>query len=269
MKKGNKILMIIVSILLTLVLITTSVLSGTLAKYTTSSSSSDKARVAKWGADIKITTSDKLPGNLTPTYKNNKTIIEFNGGDTGTLRMRPGSDYTDLVHIEISGKAEVRLKVTIMFGIGYTESNFKVDAGVGNIPSKKDFMPFGFTFGASDADGNVVIPSDYVATPWRDTTASYTEELIASNVSSKIVATHVKADNDYIEKIFEPNETIAFRVAGTNSYVNALDFGFYWPETYTNPDTNYNYDEIANWMLENLSTSTFAIRYTVTIEQVK
>ena len=77
MKKGNKILMIIVSLLLTLVLITTSVLSGTLAKYTTSSSSSDSARVAKWGADIKITTSDKLPGNLTPNIPVEKGNAEF------------------------------------------------------------------------------------------------------------------------------------------------------------------------------------------------
>ena len=52
MKKSNKMLMMIVSILLTLVLITTSVLSGTLAKYTTSTSSSDRARVAKWGVVI-------------------------------------------------------------------------------------------------------------------------------------------------------------------------------------------------------------------------
>ena len=46
--KKNK-MMRLASILLVLVLLTTSVISGTFAKYTTSDSSEDSARVAKWG----------------------------------------------------------------------------------------------------------------------------------------------------------------------------------------------------------------------------
>ena len=49
MKKNR--MMRLASILLVCVLLTTSVISGTFAKYTTSANSEDKARVAKWGFD--------------------------------------------------------------------------------------------------------------------------------------------------------------------------------------------------------------------------
>ena len=53
MRKANKIMMIMVSVLLSAVLLTTSALSGTLAKYTTKGGAySDGARVAKWGITV-------------------------------------------------------------------------------------------------------------------------------------------------------------------------------------------------------------------------
>lgn len=48
----------IASILLMLVLITSCVVSGTFAKYTTSGSSSDSARVTKWGVNVYVTGND-------------------------------------------------------------------------------------------------------------------------------------------------------------------------------------------------------------------
>lgn len=57
----------IASILLMLVLITSCVVSGTFAKYTTSGSSSDSARVAKWGVVVNATGDkvvyDTIPGS--------------------------------------------------------------------------------------------------------------------------------------------------------------------------------------------------------------
>ena len=64
MRKANKIMMITVSVLLSAVLLTTSALSGTLAKYTTSATAhSESARVAKWG--ISVTTGDHLEKQYT------------------------------------------------------------------------------------------------------------------------------------------------------------------------------------------------------------
>ena len=49
--KRNK-MMRIASVLLVAVLLSTCVISGTFAKYTTSNSATDSARVAKWGVII-------------------------------------------------------------------------------------------------------------------------------------------------------------------------------------------------------------------------
>ena len=52
--KKNKILRL-ASVMLMLCLITTCAISGTFAKYTTSGTASDTARVAKWGVDFEVT----------------------------------------------------------------------------------------------------------------------------------------------------------------------------------------------------------------------
>ena len=53
MKKNR--MMRLASVLMVMVLLTTSVISGTFAKYVTSASSTDKARVANWGFDNEAT----------------------------------------------------------------------------------------------------------------------------------------------------------------------------------------------------------------------
>ena len=58
MRKTNRIMMIIVSILLCLVLITTSILSGVFAKYATKQSADVDGTFKKWG--ISITTDSDL-----------------------------------------------------------------------------------------------------------------------------------------------------------------------------------------------------------------
>lgn len=51
--KKNK-MMRLASVLLVLTLLSTSVISGTFAKYTTQDAASDKARVAKWGVELQV-----------------------------------------------------------------------------------------------------------------------------------------------------------------------------------------------------------------------
>ena len=64
MKKNR--MMRLASILLVCVLLTTSVISGTFAKYTTSVSSEDKARVAYWG--FQSSNSMDISGLFVATY---------------------------------------------------------------------------------------------------------------------------------------------------------------------------------------------------------
>ena len=75
MKKNR--MMRLASILLVCVLLTTSVISGTFAKYTTSVSSEDKARVAYWG--FQSSNSMDITGLFTDAY--GATVDSVNGND--------------------------------------------------------------------------------------------------------------------------------------------------------------------------------------------
>ncbi|MBE6533833.1 MAG: hypothetical protein E7678_02530 [Ruminococcaceae bacterium] len=282
MRKVNKIMMIAVSILLCSVLITSCVLSGTLAKYTSVGRSSASARVAKWGVNIDISSGD-LPGGIQGAW--NGDAFEF--GSSDALRMSPGREYPQAIHIKFSGSAEVKLKVKIMVGISFDE-NLKVPKNIGGVTEDTYFIPMGFTFGAKNTESDTtIIEPDYVSEPWRhgtdaDQMKNPNERVIAENVAKKIdTLSEVKGTtngsdaNYYIEKIFEPNQPIVFHplkadsLPDTDVIIDQFDIGFRWPSSYTDATTNFNYSEIANYMIENLSAYTFAVRYTVTIEQVK
>lgn len=108
MKKNT--MMRIASVLLVVVLLTTSVISGTFAKYVTSGSGSDTARVAKFG--VTVTNAGTL---FLKEYK--KTDATYTLGDNTVESLdswnviAPGtsSSNTDVV---LTGQPEVAVKVT-------------------------------------------------------------------------------------------------------------------------------------------------------------
>ena len=91
-------------LLLVLTLITSCFVGGTFAKYTTSSSGSDKARVAKWGVTV-------APEGA--TFKNmydsdtSATVV----GESSAKVVAPGTKG-DMVKMTLRGKPEVKVKVT-------------------------------------------------------------------------------------------------------------------------------------------------------------
>ena len=269
MKKGNKILMIIVSILLTLVLITTSVLSGTLAKYTTSSSSSDKARVAKWGVVIEADYSaiSSIEG-VTVDTENDEMEISL-----GNFKMGPGDDFSNAIKFKIYGEAEVKLMVKITADVTYNldgTNNFKVPKGIGGLTDEETtVVPFGFTFWALKANGTNAVENCYVASPCRK---GNVEKTIATNVAKKIDMSYKDASVDYAYKIFDPTDPIVLHPKeneNINENIDINDFylGFKWPETYKFNGSDANYEEVVEWLLDN-KNPTFEIKYIVTIEQL-
>ena len=264
MKKGNKILMIIVSILLTLVLITTSVLSGTLAKYTTSSSSSDKARVAKWGVVIEADYSaiSSIEG-VTVDTENDEMEISL-----GNFKMGPGDDFSNAIKFKIYGEAEVKLMVKITADVTYNlddTNNFEVPKGIGGLTAKTTVVPFGFTFGALKADGTDAISVQYVANPCRSGTI---EKTIAQGIADITDMDREKSSYIYAHKTFDPTDPIVLHPEGNaNIDINDFYLGFKWPETYKFNGSDANYEEVVEWLLDN-KNPTFEIKYIVTIEQL-
>ena len=88
--KKNK-MMRIASVLLVAVLLSTCAISGTFAKYVTSDSGSDTARVAKWGVEISL--ADDL-GAFLPKYETDETGT---GAYVGTHTVACLNDAEDLV----------------------------------------------------------------------------------------------------------------------------------------------------------------------------
>ena len=111
--KKNK-LMRLASVLLVAVLLTTSVISGTFAKYVTSDSGSDSARVAKWGVEVEAKSFDLF----TDKYKTDDTTATFTGDYSvqsadGKDVFAPGTKGT-FADIAIKGTPEVAVNVAVV-----------------------------------------------------------------------------------------------------------------------------------------------------------
>lgn len=110
------------SALLVATMLTTSVISGTFAKYTSSATGTDTARVAKWG--VKITangdTFAKEYAKDTEAYTETNTVVS-----TSDKVVAPGTKG-NMASMTLSGTPEVAVKVTYegTFALG---GNWSVD----------------------------------------------------------------------------------------------------------------------------------------------
>ena len=138
MKKNR--MMRLASILLVCVLLTTSVISGTFAKYTSQATASDSARAAKW--DIQLN-GKSITENF--TFNLFETIKDSNGGEekdvAGEKLIAPGTSGS--FDIKLQNKSEV----TAEYLIDYTVTN------TANIP-----VEFSVNGGAWGALADVTTP---------------------------------------------------------------------------------------------------------------
>ena len=111
--KKNK-MMRIASVLLVAVLLSTCAISGTFAKYTTTATTSDTARVAKWAFTLE---GAPIANNFTFDlfeYTDNNVDVDGNGSENV---IAPGT--TGSFEINLTNNSEVNAKYTISF----TENN--------------------------------------------------------------------------------------------------------------------------------------------------
>lgn len=259
MPKANKIMMMTVSVLLCLVLLTTSAISGTLAKYTTTAESSASARVAKWGAKIDITLSEDVEGKLESKDYSNLSVIQFKQDEA--LGIGAGTSYPEALKIKFSGTSEVRLKVKLVIGIVYSGGLAK---------GGTDYVPMGIKMKGNN--GSVEnLSDDFIGGPWFSGTGANdlvnnAQTAINNGIESKLDFT---AETACVEKIFAPNEPILFNVKGeTNATVNELVFGLEWPNTH-NDGTGNDYNKIGQYLLEQCADGKFGLDFTIIIEQVR
>ena len=298
MRKVNKIMMAAVSVLLTLVLITTSILSGVYAKFMETDSANIDAGFKSLGVTVVVDVDETKMENygITKSEGSNAALDKKAGRYTVTLseiNIGPGDDLTDLIKFTITGKANVRLKINIDMDIKYSASDFTVPAGIGNLSTDTAFLPMAFTYNTSDsADTRVnAYPAwedfDHIGQDeeqgFRCDTVEYFMHNNLANTSNKIdvswtgvfcfpydIVDGALSDLS-VEKIFESGDTIKFlrSKSGTTTETNMISFGFKW-DFETKKNNNLNYDKIATWLTDNAKGDTLIeeVSYTVTVEQV-
>jgi len=101
------------SVLLVSVLLTTSVISGTFAKYVTTAEATDAARVAKWGVKFSNTTSLFAESYKDTAVTDNTATVKVSA--TGTNVVAPGTTGTGL-GVEVTGTPEVSYEMKIKLG---------------------------------------------------------------------------------------------------------------------------------------------------------
>ena len=143
--KKNK-MMRLASGLLVAVLITTSTISGTFAKYVTEGSAQDEARVAKFG--VTVTATSEL---FDEDYDSFDTSID---ADTDKLSVvstskvvAPGTENEEMITINVTGVPEVDVRVSIAFeDLGDANDDvFLNGTGLPDMTTADDTDTFGVT----------------------------------------------------------------------------------------------------------------------------
>lgn len=127
-----------------------SLVSNTLAKYTSSGNSSDSARVAKWGVTVAVIGAEEAFGK---TY-NDTFLAEGTKVVSTEDVLAPGTEGT-LGQINIDGQPEVMVDVRVSLTI--TLSNWVVDHDANNGTPDTFYCPIIFKSGTGTVDGR-----DYV-----------------------------------------------------------------------------------------------------------
>lgn len=148
--KKNK-MMRLASGLLVAVLLTSSIVSGTFAKYVTSDSATDSARVAKWGVNVEVEGENAFStaygaDNKTVAVDANDATVVTNGTGTVVKVVAPGTTGM-LGSVTIEGKPEVDVTVEVVATVtlnGWTIKENGVD---------KFYCPIIFTNGTTTIDG--------------------------------------------------------------------------------------------------------------------
>lgn len=219
--KKNK-FMRLASVMLMLCLITTCAISGTFAKYTTSDSATDSARVAKWGVTVTMMDSEEI---FATQYKDEAivsggTVI---GGNNDTDVVAPGTKGT-LSTIAIDGAPEVTVDVT---------TEITLDLGE-NWVAGGTYCPIVFTVGTETygltgmkiADGTAIVSNQYA-----------TVEALESAVINAILTTIYGSDNG--GTVWTPTNTntadITVRYAPNHDF-DAISETFSWAWAFKNND---------------------------------
>lgn len=277
MKKVNKILMATVAILLSLVLITTSVVSGVFAKYAARAYGLADFTFKKLGVEVELDFSDAFKAAYGTVIQNNTVI---NGDSISVtipnLKMGPGDSFRDAVRFKISGTAKTDCSVIVDMTYLYVRSDYQIPTGATEYETNSTYFPYDMycTLGNNELWLRGTQPdSDHKAE--LDAILLLDKHLACSMYGTTRTVTHkfsgdTKHPDYYLIKKFTAGTPINFTdgkntSATTDDVVfNDFKFGIEWPFEEAN-DVDKN-DTLHTWLVNN-RTPRFEMSYTVTIQQ--
>ena len=237
MKKFTKRLTMIVAILLSLVLLTSSIVSTTLAKYVVSKSSTTTATLNKFGVEVDFT------GIGAETTKKGDSVVYQN-----TISMHPGDSQTILA--KIKGTPSVGATINIDVAITFTDNDFKIFANQDFSDVKQDtiYFPIGFKVGGSTANDTVA--------PYSNSNATTISNSIETAIRSKLTGFTWRTDN---------NKSVASWATTKTVDETDISLYLYWPKNYNQGKTDPIFDEIGTYLSNN--DPEFTITYIISVEQ--
>jgi hypothetical protein len=277
MKKVNKILMAVIAILLSLVLISTSVVSGIFARFVIQKSVEAPIIFRKFGVSLKMEVDSDLQSKSTPTWKQLGDSIMVT---LDKLTLSPGDDFSDALKFTISGTPNVNVKLKIIVGVevpsydhwqipeGQTFESFTIDS--------KYFLPVGFTIAANPTTAN----DKYALKPWYNSnvntdfgTTSTLKNKIAAGIGDKISGSTVSGNTvsiDFPKATTTSTPTLTIDNTATSQFY----LGFEWPMDYTVFDNDGNtlysselLDVISVALSKSKYDQTINLTYRVLLEQ--
>ena len=274
MKKANKILMAMVAILLSLVLISTSVVSGVFARFVQTKSATTTVSFKKFGVSMEVT----APSNVTKVNDGQDVAVTLNN-----LQIAPGySDYY-LVQVKFSGEPTVITHLKVAVDIELSPKFYVPADKFPEYSDKTNKAHMPIRFGSSTILSGVK-KDTYKTDPWMTGTGDTAqaavddleqnlEEAFAAEIKKALSASYYIADVDsdysdpivgpveegngyYARKTFAKGQPILVRLGG-----DVLTFGYYWDTT---NQSGYK-PEFAAYIADSFTASDVPIKMTITI----
>ena len=239
MKKTTKRLTMVVAILLSLVLLTSSVVSTTLAKFVIRKEATTEVTLNKFGVEVTFS------GTGSATTKKGDSIIY-----TNTLTMKPGDSKS--ITAKIKGKPTVASNVTIDVNVEYDTTEFTVKGATDFTAVKTDtvYFPIGFKVGSTS-----------VVTPYSSSDGAAISNAIEDKIEG-VLTGFTWTDGDTLTTTWGTG-------TGVPDYTSSeknISLNFYWPKNHNGTDTSAIYDEIGTYLTKDGAKS-FKVTYIITIEQ--
>lgn len=287
MRKIKKIMIITVAVLLVLTLVSSCLVSGIFAKYTTKKTASAQMLFEQFGVGLAvelplgIDTLTELGATVT-TADNNESYANLKKGGVykvtiDNLPIGPGDDYRKLVKFTFSGNANVPVRISVTTDISYNDTNFTVPSGVGGLA--EDTISIPINFWCTAYNGSTVV--EYTTEtdgfscgdpfPGANTSATARANNVANNLrknidfsgySGNVAYKDFSPSVDNGKIVFHPRNKNKTSQVDTSKEIYSMEMGYQWPFV-----TGENASAKETYIVQHNTNPSISITYTVSIVQ--